>query len=208
MEERQLTEKESIEVITSMITQTKHRLHLGDGNVFLLWGYTTVLVGVLIWALLLITKNPSVNWLWYLIWIVGGITMPKILKKQKSETKVRYYTDKLSSKTWSLVGWCAILMTFSCLGFMLFGGKDCWNTMFVFALLILGILEYVQGVIIQEKSLMYCGWSGIIAGIITMCCISAQIPLYVNWYLPFFLAAYACMTIIPGHILNAKAHKQ
>lgn len=208
MEERQLTEKESLEVITSMIAQTKHRLHIGDGNLFLLWGYTTVFVGMLVWVLMLIVKHPAVNWLWFLIWLIGGIGTAVILKKQKTETEVKYYTDKLSSNIWSIVGWCGILMTLSCLSFQLYGGKDCWNIMFMFALLIIGILENVQGVIIQEKALVYCGWSGIIAGIITMCCISAQIPLYVNWYLPFFLVAYACMTIIPGHILNAKAHRQ
>lgn len=208
MEEKRLTEKESIEVITSMINQTKRRLHIGDGNMFLLWGYVTLFVGLLVWALLLITENPAVNWLWFLIWIIGGCAMPKILKKNEAETKVRYYTDNLTSGIWSIAGWSAILLCAMNLAFMLFAGKDAWNTMLQLALLIMGILESVQGVIIREKSLVYGGWVGIFAGMVTMCCVSAGIPLYVNWYLPFFLVAYGCMTIIPGHILNAKARKQ
>lgn len=208
MKEKQLTEKESIEVITSMINQTKRRLHIGDGNMFLLWGYTTVFVGLLVWGALLITQNPAANWLWFLIWIIGGSAMPKMLRKKESDTKVRYYTDNLSNGIWRIAGWSAILLTTMNLALMLFAGKDAWNTMLQLALLILGILENVQGVIIREKSLVYCGWVGIIAGMVTMCCVSAGIPLYVNWYMPFFLAAYGCMTIIPGHILNAKARKQ
>lgn len=208
MEDRMLTEKESIEVITSMINKTKHRLHIGNGNMFLLWGYLTVVVGMIVWALLLITRNPAVNWLWFLLPVVGGFASRKIIKKSENDSKVRYYTDRLSSEVWRIEWVSAILLAAMNFALTLFAGINAWNTMFQLALLILGILENVQGVIIREKSLVYGGWVGIIAGMVTMCCVSAHIPLYVYWYQPFFLAAYGCMTIIPGHILNAKARKQ
>lgn len=38
MEERQLTEKESLEVTTSMIARTKQR-YIEDGRIMLMWGY-------------------------------------------------------------------------------------------------------------------------------------------------------------------------
>ncbi len=38
MEERKLNEKESLELITRMIRNTKHNLEIGDGNIFLFWG--------------------------------------------------------------------------------------------------------------------------------------------------------------------------
>ena len=38
MEERKLTEKESLEVITTMIARTRER-YIGDGNIMLMWGY-------------------------------------------------------------------------------------------------------------------------------------------------------------------------
>ena len=43
MEERKLTEKESLEVITTMIARTRER-YIGDGNIMLMWGYLTVAV--------------------------------------------------------------------------------------------------------------------------------------------------------------------
>ena len=43
MEDRKLTEKESLEVITSMIALTKQR-YIGDGRILLLFGYLTVAV--------------------------------------------------------------------------------------------------------------------------------------------------------------------
>ena len=38
MEERKLTEKESLEIITSMIERTRER-YIGDGRIMLMWGY-------------------------------------------------------------------------------------------------------------------------------------------------------------------------
>lgn len=48
MEDKKLTEKESLEVITSMIALTKQR-YIGDGRILLLFGYLTVAVSALIW---------------------------------------------------------------------------------------------------------------------------------------------------------------
>lgn len=51
MEDKKLTEKESLEVITSMIARTKAR-YLGSGNILLMWGYLVVFVSILVWILL------------------------------------------------------------------------------------------------------------------------------------------------------------
>lgn len=48
MEERKITEAESIEIITSMISRTKARLVKGSGNILLMWGYLIVAVTALI----------------------------------------------------------------------------------------------------------------------------------------------------------------
>lgn len=80
MEERQLTEKESLEVTTSMIARTKQR-YIEDGRIMLMWGYLTVALSALIWALIGFTHNPVWNWLWYLLWIIGGTLTPIMDKK-------------------------------------------------------------------------------------------------------------------------------
>ena len=41
MEEKTLNEKESLEIITRMIQETKNKLEVGDGNMLLLWGKST-----------------------------------------------------------------------------------------------------------------------------------------------------------------------
>lgn len=208
MEERKLTEKESLEVITSMIARTKQRLAKGVGDIMLMWGYLVVCVTLLVWGLLLITKNPAVNWLWFLIWIIGGIATPIMAKKKELNATVKSYSDKLSSQVWGAVGACALALTLFCLGFAFAGRIDCWASMFAFILTIVPFGEIVQGLIIKEKSLLYGGFAGMGVGIFFLCCIAGHIVLYANWVMPLFTAAFLFTLIIPGHILNHKARQE
>ena len=203
-----LTKDESIEIITSMISRTKEQVVKGGGNILLMWGYLTVCVSLLVWVLLLVTKHPAMNWLFFLIWIIGGIATPIMLRKMQEKNGVKSYSDKISSQIWSVIGYCAIFSTFCCLGFLLAKGIDSWNTMMVFALTIVPFAEIAQGIIIREKSLIAGGAIGLAIGIFTISCIAGQVALYANWFIPLFIIAFTCMMIIPGHILNHKAKHQ
>ena len=205
MEERKITETESIEIITAMISRTKDRLVKGGGDILLMWGYLIIAITALVWILLITTHNQAVNWLWFLIWIIGGITTPIMARKKQADSGVKSYSDKLGSQIWSVVGLSAIATTLCCLGFLLFGGKDSWAAMFAFALIIVPFAEIAQGLIIREKSLVAGGSIGLAAGIFTICCIAARVTMYANWFMPLFIAAFAGMMIMPGHILNHKA---
>lgn len=208
MEERKITEAESIEIITSMILSTKDRLVKGCGDILLMWGYVIIAVAALIWVLLVITHNPAVNWLWFLIWLIGGIATPIMAKRKRMDKGVMSYTDRLTSNMWSFVGWTAIVSVFLCLGFLLIGAKDSWSMMFAFALIIVPMTEIMQGLIIKEMSLIVGGGIGLLIGLFTMCCISAHIALMATWFMPLFIIAFAAMMIFPGHILNSKAKRE
>ncbi len=206
MEDRKLTEKESLEVITSMIAQTKQR-YIGDGNIMLMWGYLTVAVAALIWTLLVVTHNSSWNWLWYLIWIIGGIATPIMAKKEQRKRGVKNYSDTLSSRIWSTVGFSAIASTAICLVMLLAKGIDAWSSMFAIALIIVPFGEIAQGIVIKENSLVAGGAVGLCIGLFTMACIAGHVELYATWFMPMFITAFIAMMIIPGHILNHKAKK-
>lgn len=208
MEEKKITEAESVEIITSMISRTKDRLVKGSGNILLMWGYLIVTVAALIWVLLVTTGNSAVNWLWFLIWIIGGIATPIMAKRKRMETGATSYTDRLTSNMWSVVGLTAIASTILCLGFLFIAGKDSWNMMFAFALIIVPMAEIMQGLVIKEKSLITGGSIGLLIGLFTMCCISAHVALMATWFMPLFIIAFAAMMIVPGHILNSKAKRE
>ena len=199
-----MTEKESLELITTMIQRTKER-YVGDGNIMLMWGYLSVVVAALVWILLVTTHNQAWNWLWFAIGVIGWIATLIMDKKQRVKSGVKSYSDKLTSQIWTIVGCSAFVATLFCLGFNLFMGYDAWKMMFAFALIIVPMAEMAQGIVIKEKSLVIGGAIGLTCGIFIVCCIAAGVPLYINLILPLFIVAFTCMMIIPGHIINRKA---
>ncbi len=205
MEEKNLNERESLEVIMAMINRTKERYMLGDGNILLMWGYVVIAVSALVWALLALTHNPAVNWLWFLIWIIGGIATPVMARKKQIDKGVKSLYDKIISRLWSIVGYATIAAVLSCLGFLLIGGKDSWAMMFEIALIIVPIVEMAQGILLDEKSFIVGGAIGLAVGIFTMCCLAGGVTLYTYWYMPLFMVTIAVMMILPGHTLNYKA---
>ncbi len=205
MDEKMINEKESIEIITSMIARTKERYRLGDGNIMLMWGYITVTVSLLVWILLALTHNPAVNWLWFLIWIVGGTATPIMARNKTVEKGVKTYTDKIVSRLWSIVGYSAMIGTLFCLALFFIAGADAWGAMIILALVIVPIAEISNGVVLNEKSLVIGGSIGLVVGIFMTCCIAANIKLIAAWMIPLFIFAFVCMMIIPGHVINHKA---
>lgn len=82
MEGKKMTEKESLELITQMIQNSKKNLRLGNVNVLLLWGYLCAITALVVYVLILITGNPLWNWLWLAIPVIGFPVM-HWLKKRK-----------------------------------------------------------------------------------------------------------------------------
>ena len=210
MEEKKLNQAESLELITRMINQTKRHLHIGQGNLLLVWGYVSVIVSIAVGVSLYLTNgNPACNWLWFLIWIVGGIATVVISKREKKQVDKApvTYVDRLTSNLW-----CTIGLTFGVATIMSFifnfCGYDTWRIMFIFAFLLIGIAVSIQGSIFRENSMIFGGAVSIVVGIFITCCILAGITLKVLWAIPLFALCFIFALIIPGHVLNAKAKKQ
>ena len=210
MEDKKLNNQESLELITMMINKTKRQLHIGEGNLLLWWGYVSAIVGLLVGASLLLTGgHPMCNLLWFLIWIVGGIGMFFILRKDKGriEKEPSTYVDRLTSNLWCTIGWLFALGTLMSIGFQ-FYGKDTWVLMLVFAFLLAGFGASMQGFIFREKSMVAGGAFSLVAGTFVLCCVLAHVKLGVMWVIPLFVLCFVATMIIPGHVLNTKAKKQ
>ena len=61
MEEKKFTEKESLELISQMIQATRKNLVKGQGNYFIIYGYTAAILSIIIYTLLCMTHTP---WWW------------------------------------------------------------------------------------------------------------------------------------------------
>ena len=207
MEEKTLNEKESLEIITRMIQETKNKLEVGDGNMLLLWGYVSVCTAILVYALLLWVQTPQVNWLWFLIPLIGyGVTQKQKRKETGVKSHSSSYVDKISAGIWKNVSIIACLFGTICMAFM-FCGYNCWVLMFAYAFIIIGFGSIAQGVIIREQSLTFGGLFSIAAGGIVASCAICDIPIYITWAIPLYILCFILMMIIPGHIINRKAKK-
>ena len=206
MEDKKLTEKESLEVITSMIARTKSR-YLGSGNILLMWGYLVVFISILVWILLIATHQNVWNWLWFAIPVIGIPVTFVMRRREKRAYDAVTYSDKITSQLWTIFGVSEIVLTLVCLGFSLIGGIKCWIAMLVYTLIAAPVAEIAQGLIVKEKSLTWGGIVGLAIGMVSVCCVTGNIPLLAKWFMPLFILFWVVMMIVPGHIINHKEKK-
>lgn len=204
MKEKVISEKESLALIAEMIQSTKSRLNVGDGNMLLLWGYVSALVGLLVWGVTMATKAPESGYLWFLIPLVGWLLSLREKRKACAVPLAVTYVDKISAGIWKLVGLLLFIGIALCTGFML-NGCYCWEVMFVEAFLVVGFGSAVQGVVIRESSLVFGGIFSVSAGLFMFACILGGVPVVMAWAVPLYVVTFVIMMVIPGHIINRKA---
>ena len=102
MEERKLNEKESLELIAQMIQNTKNRLETNCGMPFLFWGYTTLFVSLLIWFLVVTTRNYYWQYLWFLLPIIAGTGT--YLSTRNQQPGIKTHLDKVINYIWLVFG--------------------------------------------------------------------------------------------------------
>lgn len=93
MDDKKLNEKESLELIAQMIQNTKFRMAKNTGTPFLIWGYTTIIVSLLVWFLLKETGNYNWQWLWFMLPVTA---LPFTLWIDRKQQKmVKTYIDRI-----------------------------------------------------------------------------------------------------------------
>ena len=96
MEERKLDARESMELISRMIQNTRNRLENHAGRPFLVWGYTTVGIALLNYWFNIAGCHPAWCFTWFLIPIIGCLLMR--LFPDKKPTEPRTEIDRIVGK--------------------------------------------------------------------------------------------------------------
>ena len=192
MEEKTLTEKESIEIISRMIQETKEGIQEGSGNMFLLWGYLSTVVSLMIYFGYNATGNTNIFWLWWLIPALGWPAMVYLLKKRKK--RVVTYINRIVSYIWIVIGICSVLVP---VGSILAPAP--FPALFVAALLV-NIGVAMTGLVIKYRLLIISGFSGILFSFSLLFVHGLSCILV-------FAAMFVILMIIPGYALNAASKK-
>ena len=191
MEERQLNEKESLELITRMIQNTQQRLEKDHALPFLVFGYITVAVSIAVWYALKQTQAQIWNLLWFLIPVLGSIIL--FAMNRKKTPVVRTYVDKIINYVWIVCGTTVVIASIM----PTFGTK--MPILFVVALVI-SIGTTITGAISKVGLLVVTGSLGILASF-------AILSMQGLHSILFFGGIFLMMMVIPGHILYAKGRR-
>ena len=127
MNDRVLNEKESLELIAQMIQNTKSRMTRNSGAPFLIWGYTTIIVSLLVWFLLKETGNYHWQWLWFLL---PAISLPSTLWIEHKQPKmIKTYIDRIVGYVWAVFGLGGFFVSWVSIFF--------WNMSVLFVILLM-----------------------------------------------------------------------
>ena len=190
MNDRVLNEKESLELIAQMIQNTKSRMTRNSGAPFLIWGYTTIIVSLLVWFLLKETGNYHWQWLWFLL---PAISLPSTLWIEHKQPKmIKTYIDRIVGYVWAVFGLGGLFVSWVSIFF--------WNMSVLFCHITDdGNGDGTDGTDYKDEgSDSVCGVVGALASVgVSMYTVSTK-----YWFLH---RLFVFMMVIPGHYLNGMA---
>lgn len=187
MEDRKLSENESLGIITEMIKNARTNLRAKvNCNVFLVWGYVAIIVSFLVWYL----KVNDV-WQWSsLFWLLIPLTCipATIYLHSKDRTKWTSYIDRSVFNITLLFAFCCITVGFSTL-------LVDFSVLFIEQLLI-SMMIVIMGVLIRAQII---AWGGVI-GVLT-----SHILLFIpneTTQILVFAILFVFSVLIPGHLFK------
>ena len=199
MEERKLNEKESLELIAQMIQNSKKNLQVGRGNQFILWGWLGAITSLVVMGMLMWTKNPMWNWLWFAIPVIGWPTMMWQMKKEKKP--VVTFTDKVLKAVWMSIGSIGMLGTF----LMAIYAKN-MMLMLPGVSILIAIGVFITGAILDDCALKTRTFGALLLIMMASChIVFMQDDFY--WYYITFSLGFIVMLVMPGYHLNKEAKK-
>lgn len=208
MDEKKLTPQESMELITSMIQNTKRRVATPDLRISVMWAVLTIVTAIAAWVLLSTTHNPWYNFIWFTIPVIGIPTNILMAQNNRNKNMTKSYLDKVSESIWKSVGYIAMGLTIGCFIAQQCGYPQAWLAMFYYAFIIVGFGAMTSGFLLRENSYVFGGLFSIFSGFAIIVCNLCRIPLYYSWVVPLYILCFLLMFIIPAFIISRKIKAQ
>lgn len=198
MEDKKLSEKESLELITQMIQNTRRNLDTGSGNMFLLWGYVCALLTLVVWIGVNLTQNPAWMWGFWGIPVVGYL-LSYVFARRKGKP-VKLYIDKVLNEVWQVLGLVCMAVVLGATYFHVF------EIILPLCAILLSLGSIFTGSIIRYT--LFSGFPGFGIALGLQMFFHALDKSSSLQMLPEFILVIILAMIIPGHILNYKAKKE
>ena len=190
--DRPLNAAENIALVGRMIDNTRSRMVRNAGRPFLIWGYATVVTTLAVWAAYALFPGRNWYYLWLLLPVFGTalslLTMPKA-----DDGRVYTFIDRVIGQVWLVMGltaWFVSLLS-------VFGDMPV-PILFVI-LLMMGMGTAITGLVIRFVPAAVGGAAAIVLAPVSLAATGYWVP-------ALFIAGFAAMMIVPGHILNYKSN--
>ena len=194
MEDRILTERESLELITRMIKETQENTARYAAYPLLIWGYITLAIALVIWYVLsFVGDYYQIQFLWFLLPVVAFPLTLYYSRKDSAHRGTRNYIDRIIGQIW---------MVFGMVGFFLSVASWVGKVDIYFLIpLLMGMGVTLSGSVSRFKPMAVLGMVGVI---------SSFLILWIHGIdrLLVFSDIFVAMMVIPGHLLNYQMKKQ
>jgi hypothetical protein len=188
-----MTTTEELDMIARMRNEVMSRKELTGENLFLAWGYPTVIVLLLEFAALMLWNEDWCSWLWVGIPLIGIPLMIYFLNEDYERTHSRTLDQNVILMMWIFIGFAC------CLGGAAMGIAGVFQQGF-FALLSLlcGMGCFMTGIILHFRPKTICGIMASVLSVVPLFFQGDQWP----WQLLVTAITVVISLIIPGHLFR------
>lgn len=192
------TIEQELNIINSMRSKVMSRREITGENLFLAWGYPTVIVLLAEYVALMMCNEDLCDWLWIGIPLLGTPLMIYFLKKDYERTGSRTLDQNVILMMWIFIGVAA------CIGGAAMGFCGVFHQSFFSLLgLLCGMGCFMTGIILHFRPKTICG---IIASLLS------AVPLFFQgnlwpWQLLITAVIVTIALIIPGHLFRRYVRK-
>ena len=185
---------EELNIITRMRGEVMSRKDLTGENLFLAWGYPTVIVLLAEFVALLVWNENWCAWLWAGIPLIGAPLMLYFLNKDYDRTHSRTLEQNIILVMWIFIGFA------SCVGGAIMGLANAFQQcFFAFLSLLCGMGCFMTGIILHFRPKTICG---ILASLLSALPLFFQDDLW-PWQLLVTAVTVTISLIIPGHLFRS-----
>lgn len=189
---------EELDIITRMRGEVMSRSELTGENLFLAWGYPTVLVLLVEFAALLIWNEDWCSWLWAGIPLIGTPLMIYFLHEDYERTHSRTLEQNIILMMWIFIGFA------SGVGGAAMGFSGVFQqAFFAYLSLLCGMGCFMTGIILHFRPKTICG---ILASLLSAVPLFFQGDLW-PWQLLVTAVTITISLIIPGHLFRRYVKK-
>ena len=185
---------EELDIITRMRGEVMSHKDVTGENLFLAWGYPTVLVLLAEFVALMIWNEDWCAWLWAGIPLIGAPLMIYFLNEDYDRTHSRTHEQNSILVMWIFIGFA------SCIGGGLMGFAGVFQqAFFAYLSLLCGMGCFMTGIILHFRPKTLCG---ILASLLSAVPLFFQGDLW-PWQLLVTAVTVTISLIIPGHLFRS-----